>query len=167
MERGGARVDREPPGSLRAGGPLPYAVHDGRKHGLRRAGAAGAARSNPATSAQPARSTAGEGAGGPCWRRALDTRHGLHTYPTMLDVKPRPRTQAPPATRWRNYYRVYHVLTLARLGPIFPGIHAGPDAFPSKEIAEQHASNFLALLNPPGRWLMDHAGAYPEGEKAN
>jgi hypothetical protein len=85
----------------------------------------------------------------------------------MLDVKPRPRTDAPPAKRWRNYYRVYHVLNILRVGPVFPGIHPGPDAFPSKEIAEQHALVFLKLLNPPGRFLMDHAGAYPEGDAAN
>jgi hypothetical protein len=85
----------------------------------------------------------------------------------MLDVAPKPRTQAPPAKRWRNYYRVYHVLALARLGTIFPGIHAGPDAFPSKDIAEQHAASFLAALNPPGRHLMDFAGAFPEGDASN
>ncbi|MGQ0534048.1 MAG: hypothetical protein ACT4OF_15355 [Caulobacteraceae bacterium] len=85
----------------------------------------------------------------------------------MLSLKPATRTHAPPAKRWRNYYRVYHVLTLARLGPLFPGIHPGPDCFPSKDIAEQHALNFLGMINPPGRFLMDHAGAYPEGEPAN
>ncbi|MEZ6023740.1 MAG: hypothetical protein R3C16_10100 [Hyphomonadaceae bacterium] len=82
----------------------------------------------------------------------------------MLELKPKPRTQTPPAKRWRNFYRVYHVLTLDRLGTIFPGIHGGPDVFPSKEIAEQHALMLLALLNPPGRYLMEHAGAFPEGE---
>jgi hypothetical protein len=88
----------------------------------------------------------------------------------MLDLKPRaaaPQAKAAPAQRWRNYYRVYHVLNLGRLGPVFPGIHAGPDAFASKDIAESHAARFLAALNPPGRFLMDHAGAYPEGERAN
>ncbi len=85
----------------------------------------------------------------------------------MLELKEKPRTHAPPATRWRNYYRVYRVLTLARLGTIFPGVHAGPDWFASKEIAEQHARELLAMLNPPGRWLMDHAGAFPEGDAAN
>ena len=85
----------------------------------------------------------------------------------MLELKTRPNTHTPPVRRWRNYYRVYHVLNLARLGPIFPGIHPGPDTFESQEIAEQHARGFLALLNPPGRFLMDHAGAYPEGDAAN
>ena len=85
----------------------------------------------------------------------------------MLDVKPQPRTHAPPAKRWRNFYRVYRVLDLWRLGTVFPGIHAGPDCFPSKEIAEQHALSFLAALNPPGRYFMEFAGAFPEGEAAH
>lgn len=87
----------------------------------------------------------------------------------MLDAKPKPapRTHTPPARRWRNYYRVYHVLSLARVGTIFPGIHPGPDVFPSQEIAEQRALVFLKMLNPPGRYFMDHAGAFPEGDAAN
>jgi len=85
----------------------------------------------------------------------------------MLELQDKPRPLAPPATSWRNYYRVYHVLSLARLGTIFPGIHAGPDAFPSKDIAEEHARIFLRELNPPGRYFMDYAGAFPEGDKAN
>jgi hypothetical protein len=85
----------------------------------------------------------------------------------MLDLKPAPRTATPPAKAWRNYYRVYRVLNLFPLGPLFPGIHPGPSIFPSKEIAEQNAMNFLAELNPPGRVFMDHAGAYPEGDRAN
>jgi hypothetical protein len=85
----------------------------------------------------------------------------------MLRLAPRPRTHTPPASRWRNYYRVYRVLDLYRLGTIFPGVHAGPDAFPSKDIAEQHAREFLAALNPPGRFFMEFAGAYPEGDAAH
>jgi hypothetical protein len=86
----------------------------------------------------------------------------------MLGLAPKPKTQTrPPAKRWRNYYRVYHVLDLFRLGTVFPGIHAGPDFFPTKEIAEQNAAAFLAALNPPGRYLMDFAGAYPDGDAAN
>lgn len=85
----------------------------------------------------------------------------------MLDLKPAPRTHAPPARRWRNYYRVYHVLNLARIGPVFPGIHAGPDVFPSQELAESYALALLKWLNPPGRYLMDHAGAFPEGDAPN
>jgi hypothetical protein len=82
----------------------------------------------------------------------------------MLSLAPKPRTHA---KSWRNYYRVYHVLNLIPLGTLFPGIHPGPSVFPSKEIADQHALMFLGLVNPPGRFLMDHAGAYPEGERAN
>lgn len=85
----------------------------------------------------------------------------------MLGLAPKPITQTPPARRWRNYYRVYHVLDLYRLGTIFPGIHAGPDAFPSKEIAEENAAHFLAAINPPGRYFMDFAGAFPEGGASN
>jgi len=86
----------------------------------------------------------------------------------MLGLAPKPKTQTrPPAKRWRNYYRVYHVLDLFRLGTVFPGIHAGPDFFPTKEIAEQNSAAFLAALNPPGRYLMDFAGAYPDGDAAN
>jgi hypothetical protein len=90
----------------------------------------------------------------------------------MPALAPATRTTTPPARRWRNFYRVYHVLNIVPLGPIFPGVHAGPDAFPSKDIAESHARAFLAALNPPAhatprRYLMDHAGAFPEGESAN
>lgn len=90
----------------------------------------------------------------------------------MLELKLRTRTHAPPAKSWRNYYRVYRVLHLGRVGHWFPGIHAGPDAFPSKEIAETCAQSFLAELNAPslakeGRVLMEYAGAFPEGDKPN
>lgn len=80
---------------------------------------------------------------------------------------PKPEPQAPPPARWRNYYRLYRVLNLLPLGPLFPGLHAGPSVFASQELAEQSARSFLALLNRRGRILMDHAGAYPEGERAN
>jgi len=85
----------------------------------------------------------------------------------MLSLKPKPRAATPPAKRWRNYYRVYRIMNLFPLGPLFPGIHAGPSVFISKEIAETHALHFLADLNPPGSIWMEHAGAYPEGERAN
>jgi hypothetical protein len=86
----------------------------------------------------------------------------------MLDLKPKPRTQTPPAKAWRNYYRVYRVLNIFPLGTLFPGIHPGPSIFPSKEIAEHHAVAFLNQLNPPGwRVIVDFAGAYPEGDRAN
>jgi hypothetical protein len=85
----------------------------------------------------------------------------------MFEVKPSPRTHAPPSKRWRNYYRVYRVLNLSRIGTVFPGIHGGPDEFPSQEIAEQHALALVAAVNPPGRYIMDFAGAFPEGDAAN
>lgn len=85
----------------------------------------------------------------------------------MLDVETDRRPTAAPSRRWRNYYRVYRVLHLARVGHVFPGIHPGPDVFPSQEIAEQRALVFLKMLNSPGRFLMDYVAAFPEGEAAN
>ncbi len=85
----------------------------------------------------------------------------------MLDTKPAPRTATPPAKTWRNYYRIYRVLHLGRMGPVFPGIHAGPDLFPSKDVAEQFASTLLAAVNPKGRFLMDYVAAFPEGDRAH
>jgi len=87
----------------------------------------------------------------------------------MLGVREKPETRTPPAKAWRNYYRIYTVLYLRPEGPWFPGVHAGPSLFASKDIAETHARGFLAELNPPGRWFADHVGAFPEGdgERAN
>jgi hypothetical protein len=89
------------------------------------------------------------------------------TYRFMLELKEKPRAHAPPAKAWRNYYKVYRVLTLFRAGTLFPGIHPGPDVFPSKEIAEQHALVFLKAINLNARPIMDFAGSFPEGERAN
>lgn len=86
----------------------------------------------------------------------------------MLGLAPKPRVQTPPpAKTWRNYYRVNRVMSLYRLGTIFPGLHAGPTDFPSQEIAEEHAKLFLSAINPPGRFYMEFAGAFPEGGAAN
>lgn len=85
----------------------------------------------------------------------------------MFTTKPAPRTLTPPAKAWRNYYRIYRVLNFARIGYVFPGIHGGPDAFPSKEIAEEHALTFVKACNPPGRVYVDYAGAFPEGDAPN
>lgn len=85
----------------------------------------------------------------------------------MLKQKPAPSTQAPPAKGWRNYYRIYRVLDIFPLGTLFPGIHGGPNVFPSKEIAEEKALSFVRMVNPPGRSFMDYAGTYPEGDRAN
>lgn len=85
----------------------------------------------------------------------------------VLDVKSKPRTLAPPAKAWRNYYRVYRVLNLFPIGHLFPGIHVGPSVFASKEIAEEHAAIFLRAVNAPGQYVMDFAGSFPEGERAN
>lgn len=85
----------------------------------------------------------------------------------MLDLAAAPEPKTAPAQRWRNYYRIYRVLRLAHLGTVFPGVHAGPSEFPSQDVATQYAQSFLKQINPPGRWLMDHVGAFPEGDKAN
>jgi len=85
----------------------------------------------------------------------------------MLDLREKPQTRTPPAKRWRNYYRFYQVLTLSGVGTLFPGIHPGPDAFVSKDIADEHAHAFMRIVNPPGRWFVDHVGAFPEGDRAN
>ncbi len=85
----------------------------------------------------------------------------------MLELKPAPQTQNPPAKSWRNFYRIYRVLNLGRLGTVFPGIHAGPDAFPSKEIAEEHGRWIVRSMNWPNRCVMEYEGAFPEGERAN
>lgn len=87
----------------------------------------------------------------------------------MLGTKPKPdaHTHAPPAKRWRNYYRIYRVIVLGRVGTVFPGVHGGPDVFPSKEIAEEHALIFCKIANPPHRLLIEFAGSFPEGEAAH
>lgn len=90
----------------------------------------------------------------------------------MLAPAPDARPHTPPSTRWRNYYRVFHVIDLG-FGYWFPGIHPGPSVFASRDIAETHARAFLAMLDtppPPGRprrTLMEHAGAFPEGERGH
>ncbi len=43
-------------------------------------------------------------------------------------------------------------------------LNTGPTVFPSKEIAEQHALDFLAGCAPEARSWVDYIGAYPEGE---
>jgi|CXWL01.1.fsa_nt_gi hypothetical protein len=88
----------------------------------------------------------------------------------MLDLKPpapAPHAKTAPTKGWRNYYRVYRVLHLGRFGTVFPGIHGGPSVFPSQDLAEGYARGFLQMLNPPGRFYMDHVAAFPEGEAAN
>ena len=85
----------------------------------------------------------------------------------MLALQPKPVTHTPPAQRWRNYYRVYQVLHLGRVGHWFPGLHAGPDDFPSQDVAETSARIFVAMMNPRGRWFVDYAGAFREDVAAN
>lgn len=86
----------------------------------------------------------------------------------MLELAPSPRPdRAPPVQRWRNFFRVYRVLRIFPLEPWFPGIHAAPRVFDSQEDAERMAQAVLKQLNPPGRWIMDYAGAFPESDTPN
>lgn len=50
-------------------------------------------------------------------------------------------TKRKPASQWRNKWRLRGVrVRLATIDTVWsPGIHWGPDAFPTKEIAEQRA----------------------------
>jgi hypothetical protein len=85
----------------------------------------------------------------------------------MLALEEKPSTHTPPAKRWRNYYRVYHVLHMGPHGHWFPGLHPGPSFFPSQDVAESHARAIVAEINPPGRWVMEHVGTFPEDQKPN
>jgi hypothetical protein len=46
-----------------------------------------------------------------------------------------------------------------------PAVTPGPDLFPSKEIAEQHALDFIAKVCPHARGWFDYIGALPEGKE--
>lgn len=52
-----------------------------------------------------------------------------------------------------------------RVGVWSPGVTPGPDLFPSKEIAEHHALDFIAWCDPECRTWFDYLGARPEGEE--
>ena len=99
--------------------------------------------------------------------RTLDLGPAPPNLSAMLDLKPAPATHSPPAKRWRNFYRIYRVLNLGRMGTVFPGIHGGPDIFPSKEIAEEHAQAAVNAINWPNHCVIEFEGAFPEGERAN
>lgn len=85
----------------------------------------------------------------------------------MLSAELKPHLSTPPAKRWRNFYRVYRVLRLWPMGYVFPGLIPGPSVFPSKEIADERAAAFVNAVNWPNRCMLEHAGAFPEGEQAN
>jgi hypothetical protein len=44
------------------------------------------------------------------------------------------------------------------------GVHAGPCLFPTKEIAETYAIQFLAEQTPDFQWRVEFHEAFPEGE---
>jgi hypothetical protein len=84
----------------------------------------------------------------------------------MLDLQERTTKPAAPAKSWRNWYRVYKRMGVTRrVGVWHPGVTAGPDLFPSKEIAEQHALDFIAWCAPECRTWFDYMCALPEGEE--
>lgn len=53
----------------------------------------------------------------------------------------------------------------SRVGIWEPGIIRGPDLFPSKEIAEQHALELRIRIKPFAKSWYDHICALPEGEQ--
>jgi len=83
----------------------------------------------------------------------------------VFKLKPRPEARPAPAKAWRNWYRFHRLLTIARVNDTWgPGVHSGPDTFPTKEIAEQHAIEFLANIKPANSQKhFVHLGAYPDG----
>ena len=84
----------------------------------------------------------------------------------MLDLQERLTKPAAPAKNWRNWYRVHERLRVTRRDVVWhPGANPGPDLFPSKEIAEQHALDFIAWCAPECRTWFDYMGALPEGEE--
>jgi hypothetical protein len=84
----------------------------------------------------------------------------------MLELEERPAVRVEPAKQWRNWYRVYRRMgTTRRVGVWHPGVTPGPDIFPSKDIAEQHALDFIAMCKPEARSWFDHLGAWPEGKE--
>jgi hypothetical protein len=83
----------------------------------------------------------------------------------MLDLEDRPLVRTAPPKRWRNWYRVHQRMQPLKRVPVWePGLHPGPDIFPSKDIAEEHALKFIAACRPDTRSWFDHLGAYPDGE---
>jgi len=86
-------------------------------------------------------------------------------FAAVLDFEPRPTTSAALPRLWRNWYRVHRRMGVTkRVGVWHPGVTGGPDLFPSKEIAEQKAAEFAALVYPHARSWFDYLGAWPEGE---
>jgi hypothetical protein len=73
-----------------------------------------------------------------------------------------------PAPRRRNAGAIGtgSIADAASRGASAFGIRAAgrADVFPSKEIAEQHALDFIAKCYPHARSWFDHLGAWPEGE---
>ena len=80
-----------------------------------------------------------------------------------------------PSSQWRNKWRLRGVrVRLTTINAVWsPGIHWGPDAFPTKEIAEQRALDKIregwldfhdGAPAVPFRRYFEWLGAFPEGE---
>lgn len=84
----------------------------------------------------------------------------------MLELEHGSATRSKPANRWRNYYFAYRYIR-----PV-PGhqywlkgrLNVGQTIFPSKEIAEQYALEFIRACKPEARSWFDYLGAYPEDD---
>ena len=85
----------------------------------------------------------------------------------MLDLEEKPVSRTAPPKLWRNWYWVIAPIQLHQ--PIKQlwrrGVHPGPCVFPSKDMAETRARDFLAEQSDDFRWRVTHYEAWPEGEK--
>lgn len=70
-----------------------------------------------------------------------------------------------PAKAWKNKWRVFitHLCSTAGYELRPPGVYWSPETYPSREIAEQKARDYLAFDG--GLRVKEHLGAFPvEGE---
>lgn len=73
-----------------------------------------------------------------------------------------------PAKAWRNWYKVLQRVRYKDTGNTYSAgdIYAGKHPWPSKEVAEQKASDFMAAdLFKHGHHFEEYLGAFPEGER--
>lgn len=75
-----------------------------------------------------------------------------------------------PAKRWRNWYRnktnrPVRIIWNDGSDDLPSGVFPGEDWFPSFELAEQHALEFIEACTFDDGALVEWLGAYPEGER--
>jgi len=83
------------------------------------------------------------------------------------DLKTEGEVAREPAKAWKNKWRVFvpHICATANDEPRPPGIYWSPETYPSREIAEQKARDYLAYDGEVR--VKEHLGAFPvEGEGA-